>query len=139
MASDDIVDFAVTRATTNGLDDRMRRFAASHLPLERILVERSFRWQPREETPMSGTPELPRPWYWEGNVQAVLATNLVAEGYQLRQVVDTAFKAAGVDIVAEKDAQGLWVTVKGYPVGTARADTVVKSHHWLSQATFDVV
>lgn len=82
---------------------------------------------------------LDRPWHWEGNVQAALATHLAANGYKLLQVVDTASKAAGVDIIAERGSETLWVTVKGYPVGTPRTNASMQSRHWFSHAMFDVV
>ena len=70
-------------------------------------------------TPAAVPPAQPsdRPWHREGNVQAALATYLAAQGYQLRQVVDIASRSTGVDIVAERDAQALWVTVKGCVFG----------------------
>lgn len=82
---------------------------------------------------------IDRPWHWEGNVQAVLASYLATQGYQLRQVIDTASKLAGVDIIAERGTEILWVTVKGYPVGTARTNAGTQSRHWFSHALFDVV
>jgi len=51
LAFGDVVDFAVTRATMDRLDDWVHRLAAPLLPLERIPTKRSFRWQFREETP----------------------------------------------------------------------------------------
>lgn len=53
-------------------------------------------------------------WFWEGNVQAAIVTHLAAAGYRVKQVVDTASKAQGVDILAQRGGQ-VWVTVKGYP------------------------
>jgi hypothetical protein len=80
-----------------------------------------------------------RAWTWEGNVQARIAAHLVLEGFTLRQVVDTASKAPGVDIIAERGGRELWVTVKGYPAGTSRTNPATQSRHWFSHAMFDVV
>jgi len=79
-----------------------------------------------------------RPWHWEGHIESVLATYLAGQGYRLRQVIDTASKTTGVDIIAERDGQTLWVTVKGYPTGTARTNAGTQSRHWFSHAMFDV-
>ncbi|MHB0979212.1 MAG: hypothetical protein ACYC5Q_03880 [Thermoleophilia bacterium] len=79
-----------------------------------------------------------RPWHWEGNLQAALAGHLVAQGYRLRQAVDTALKQRGVDVVAERDGETLWVTVKGYPEGTPKTNAATQSRHWFAHAMFDV-
>jgi hypothetical protein len=44
-----------------------------------------------------------------------------------------------VDIVAERGSEPLWVSVKGYPTGTARTNAGAQSRHWFSHALFDVV
>ena len=72
-----------------------------------------------------------RPWYWEGNIQAVLVNWLVKQGYIIRAVSDTSARAQGKDIVAE-DSEGkeLWVTAKGYPEKSSN----VQARHWFSDA-----
>ncbi len=80
-----------------------------------------------------------RAWTWEGNVQAHIAAHLARQGIELLQVVDTASKAPGVDIIAEREGRELWITVKGYPAGTARTNPATQSRHWFSHAMFDVV
>ena len=35
------------------------------------------------------------PWYWEGNIQSVLVSWLVRQGYTIRKVSDTAARAQG--------------------------------------------
>ncbi len=80
-----------------------------------------------------------RAWTWEGNVQARVAAHLARQGFELLQVVDTASKAPGVDIIAEREGRELWVTVKGYPAGTSRTNPGTQSRHWFSHAMFDVV
>lgn len=61
---------------------------------------------------------MDRPWFWEGNVQARLASYLTAEGWLVRAVADTETKAPGIDLLAERDARWLAVEVKGYPSTT---------------------
>lgn len=50
-----------------------------------------------------------RPWFWEGTVQAAVV-----------RVADTRTHRTGKEIEAERDGTALWITVKGYPTGTAR-------------------
>jgi len=80
-----------------------------------------------------------RAWYWEGHVQAAIVGHLSSTGWRVTQVIDTASKAQGVDVIAEKNSQELWVTVKGYPKGTSATNPSTQGRHWFSQAMFDVV
>lgn len=90
-----------------------------------------------------------RPWYQEGNLQAVLATHLAADGYRLLQVLSAYYRPlqdagvtpeiASVDIVAERGPETLWVTVRGYPTGTTQMPAATQSRHWFCHALFDVV
>jgi len=79
-----------------------------------------------------------RPWLWEGNVQSRIAEHLAANGFALLQVVDTASKVAGVDVIAAKDGRELWVTVKGYPEGKGRTNPSTQCRHWFAHAMWDV-
>lgn len=67
-------------------------------------------------------------WAWEGNVQAVVAGALASAGWQLRSVADTASRAQGVDIVADRAGRRLLVEVKGYPAGSSSAHTQARHH-----------
>ena len=78
-------------------------------------------------------------WFWEGNVQAQVVQHLTAQNYQIRSVADTARRQQGVDIIADRDGEQLWVSVKGYPVGTSRTNPSVQAGHWFKQAIFDVL
>jgi hypothetical protein len=71
-------------------------------------------------------------------VQWRIAEHLSANGFALLQVVDTASKVAGVDVIAEKDGQVLWVTVKGYPKGTAKTNPSTQCRHWFAHAMWGV-
>lgn len=76
-------------------------------------------------------------WYWEGHVQASVVSGLATSGWRVLAVADTQSRAAGTDIVAEKDGRRLHVEVKGYPSNTyARGGKQgePKPHHPASQA-----
>ncbi len=87
-------------------------------------------------------PQLPdkeREWYWEGNVQDCIVRHLQGQGYRIRAVADTASHQKGVDVIAERDGKQIWVTVKGYPRGTAKTHPSTQAGHWFKQAIFDVL
>lgn len=83
--------------------------------------------------------ETERPWHWEGNVQSAVVAYLVRLGYTIERVADTAAKEAGKDVAARRDGRPLWVSVKGYPTGTARTSPSTQARHWFKDALFDVV
>lgn len=80
-----------------------------------------------------------RPWFWEGNVQARVAAQLQRQGYKILFAADTASKETGRDIEAEDPGGLLWVTVKGYPVGTLKTQPSTQAGHWFKQAVFDLL
>ncbi len=85
-----------------------------------------------------------RDWPWEGAVQSVFAAVLVRRGWSITAVADTARKARGVDVLAEKGPRRLGAEVKGWPsAGYAdprRAAEVKRTQpsnqagHWFGQA-----
>jgi hypothetical protein len=78
-------------------------------------------------------------WHWEGNVQSLLVSWLAAEGYSIRCVADTASHASGKDIKAvSPDGRELWISVKGYPHGTASTNASTQARHWFASAVFDL-
>ena len=83
--------------------------------------------------------ETERPWHWEGNVQSAVVSYLVRGRYTIERVADTAAKEAGKDVAARRDGQPLWVTVKGYPTGTARTSAYTQARHWFKDALFDII
>lgn len=78
-------------------------------------------------------------WHWEGNVQAKVITFLESGGYSILKVADTRAKEKGKDVEAIKDGKRLWVTVKGYPVGSISTPATVQAGHWFKDAIFDVL
>jgi hypothetical protein len=83
-------------------------------------------------------------WFWEGNVQEALAVHLRSEGWDVRQLADTASRARGIDVLATKDERTLAVEVKGYPSTTyargalqgmpKRTNPTNQAPKWFSQA-----
>lgn len=72
-----------------------------------------------------------RPWYWEGNIQSVLVSWLVRQGYTIRKVSDTAARTQGKDIIAvDSSDKEHWISVKGYPERSPN----VQARHWFSDA-----
>lgn len=83
--------------------------------------------------------QTPGYWHWEGHVQDAIVAHLRGDGYDIHSAADTASKAAGKDIIAEKDRRELWISVKGFPTGTAKTNASTQARHWFSHAVFDLV
>jgi hypothetical protein len=77
-------------------------------------------------------------WHWEGNIQAALVTWLTTQGWTILRTADTAAKAAGKDIVTEREGRELWISVKGYPRGTQKTNPSTQARHWFAHAVFDL-
>jgi hypothetical protein len=90
-----------------------------------------------------GSPSAPRDghglWHWEGNIQDVLIAWLRASGWTITSEANTAAKSPGKDIIAQREDRTLWVSVKGFPRGTAKTNAATQARHWFSHAVFDVV
>lgn len=114
----------IRRRRVNG---KIRNFAVDGIAL------------PHVGTPEESGLENSRPWFWEGNVQEVIVNYLTTQRYAIQSTADTATRQRGVDIVAEREGQRLWVSVKGYPVGTARTSPSLQASHWFKQVVFDVL
>lgn len=85
-------------------------------------------------------------WYWEGNVQKVVARYLTSAGWTIVSIADTGLKERGDDIRASREGVVLVVEVKGFP-STAYADArraaevkrtnpTLQAKHWLAEAIF---
>lgn len=60
-------------------------------------------------------PSEGRVWPWEGAVQAVFVAVLADTGWAVTSEADTASKARGVDVLAQKGDRHLGAEVKGWP------------------------
>ena len=80
-----------------------------------------------------------RPWHWEGNVQAAVVKqlqrvrNMRLSGLRTRRPTNT------VTTSRRGPAGRLWVTVKGYPVGTESTPPDTQARHWFKDALYDIV
>jgi hypothetical protein len=83
-------------------------------------------------------------WPWEGAVQQSFVAALDLAGWTVTSAADTAVKARGVDVLAEKGERRLGAEVKGWP-GTTYADSrragerkptqpSTQAGHWFAQA-----
>ena len=78
-------------------------------------------------------------WFWEGNVQVTLLKHLRSIRYHILFQADTRTHQRGIDIVAERDGQILWITVKGYPREKVKTNPRLQSVHWFSSALYDII
>jgi len=68
--------------------------------------------------PMLAAPDIgdrASEWHTEENTQRLLVEWLAGERWTIVRTANTATRAHGVDVVAERDGQRLGVEVKGYP------------------------
>lgn len=80
----------------------------------------------------------------ESNVQALLVSALVADGWRILSVANTATREHGIDVIASLDGQTVGIEVKGFPsrnyASPARASEQKRTSpstqagHWYSQA-----
>ena len=104
---------------------------------------------PRAETPPTpgmtttlrnpSTTDTNRPWYWEGNVQSTVVKHLENDGWRILSAANTATRAAGKDLVAQRHGIDLWISVKGQPERTEKTQPFLQARHWFAGAIFDVV
>ncbi len=86
---------------------------------------------------------------WEGNVQAALVRHLVARGWSVVSLADTASQERGVDVVAERAGRRMLIEVKGWPSTTyVRGDRAgqpkptaptVQAKHWFAEVLLAVL
>ena len=115
----------ITRRVVNG---KIRNFLNPNVEL------------PRKEGRNPNEALTDRPWFWEGHVQAAVVRYLGSTGYQIVLEADTASKQQGKDIVAVcPSGETLWVSAKGYPVGTVRTSPRNQARHWFGHAMFDLI
>ncbi|BCB86599.1 hypothetical protein [Phytohabitans suffuscus] len=90
-----------------------------------------------------------REWPWEGTVQALFVDLLREHGWSIIATADTATKAPGVDVLADRRERQLGAEVKGWPsAGYAdprraaevkRTQPSTQAGHWFSQALFKAI
>lgn len=79
-------------------------------------------------------------WFWEGHVQSVVVEHLRQAGYEIQFAAHTASRQQGKDVVAvAPSGKPLWISAKGYPVGTLRTNPHTQARHWFAHALFDLV
>lgn len=94
--------------------------------------------QPR--SPKPGPPSAERAWYWEGHVQAAVVRYIQTLRFEIGFVADTATKQQGKDVIAvAPSGQKLWISAKGYPLGTVKTNPRTQARHWFSHALFDLI
>ena len=86
----------------------------------------------------------PTDWFWEGHVVDAVERHLAETGWVIVSKADTASKARGIDLHAERNGQTLLVEAKGYPSKGYRDSTRVgelkpttqtsQAQHWYSHA-----
>lgn len=86
----------------------------------------------------------PRPWPWEGAVQAVFVEFLRLQGWRVLAAADTASREAGIDVLAQRKQRFIGAEVKGWPSAdyadprraheTKRTRPSTQAGHWFSQA-----
>lgn len=118
----------VIRRSVNGKIHNFWAKANTHLPAEVYL--------PPSSAERASKFDL---WYWEGNVQNSVVTYLKNDGYTIHNIANTATREHGKDIKAEKEGILLWVSVKGYPRGTAKTSPTTQAGHWFKQVIFDMI
>ena len=94
-----------------------------------------------QSSPVSAkkVPVPSKPWFWEGHVQNVVVGWLQGGGWTILEYANTAAKSPGKDIIAHREGRTMWVTVKGYPEGTAKTNPCTQARHWYSHAMFDLL
>lgn len=103
---------------------------------------------PEQRPPVTPT-AAEKDWAWEGNVQARVVTYLAGTGWNIISVADTARRAQGTDILAERDGRRLLVEVKGWPSTTyARGERAgqpkptqptLQAAHWFADGLTSVI
>ena len=73
-------------------------------------------------------------------MQAAVVRHIQTLGFRIESVADTATKQRGKDVIAvAPSGQTVWISAKGYPVGTASTNPQTQARHWFSHAMFDLI
>jgi hypothetical protein len=83
-------------------------------------------------------------WFWEGNVQEMLADHLESEGWEVLLKSDSRRRSQGYDLLVMKGSRRLAIEVKGYPSTEYRdpakqgktkpTQPQTQARHWFSHA-----
>jgi hypothetical protein len=83
-------------------------------------------------------------WHTEARVQSSIVRSLVADGWEIVSVADTAAREHGVDVLARRGGEQLAIEVKGFPSRnyadparageTKRTQPSTQAKHWYAQA-----
>jgi hypothetical protein len=121
-----------TTAFGEGLQDTVTRPSVNMTPGTSAIPDGASL---HERLAQTATPANEQPWFWEGNVQAVVAAYLSRQGWTVLRTADTATREPGKDIEAERAGTVLWVTVKGLPLAHPNA----QARLWFADAILDVI
>lgn len=83
--------------------------------IEHIRKQPSIPGQPSDLSVSGVAMYRERPWFWEGNVQAMLGQKLIADGWTVQGFANTDTKEQGIDLLVQKDDRWLAIEVKGFP------------------------
>ncbi len=93
---------------------------------------------------VTGHPDVPSDWFWEGHIQGRLRDHLVARGWQLLRESDCLSRERGIDLLLERGGEKLAVEVKGFPSTTYRrgpmkgqpkpTQPTLQAKHWFAEA-----
>jgi hypothetical protein len=67
---------------------------------------------------VTGDPDVPSDWFWEGHIQARLRDHHVAQGWRLLRESDCLSRERGIDLLLERGGEQLAIEVKGFPSTT---------------------
>jgi hypothetical protein len=83
-------------------------------------------------------------WHTEARVQAAVVQSLIADGWGIVSVADTAAREHGVDVLARRNDEQIAIEVKGFPSRnyadparageTKRTQPSTQAKHWFAQA-----
>ncbi|PZR14732.1 MAG: hypothetical protein DI539_18665 [Flavobacterium psychrophilum] len=92
---------------------------------------------------MKARNDIPDDWFWEGKVVETLVHHLEKDGWHLLNIANTASRARGHDIQAQKENRILLIEVKGYPSTSyrdpnrahekKRTQPTLQAQHWYAQ------
>ena len=93
---------------------------------------------------VTGDPDVPSDWFWEGHIQGRLRDHLVAQGWRLLRESDCLSRERGIDLLLERGGEHLAIEVKGFPSTTygrgpmkgqpKPTQPTLQAKHWFAEA-----